>query len=110
MHAAEAGLGEGCVWSPVEDLLVWVDINGQAVHRFDHATGQPVGVWRYADTWAMPPSGPAEGWRWAWACRWPSTDRVGAIETVIELPGEPATNRANDGAGRSSGPAVPREP
>ncbi len=36
VHAAEAALGEGCVWSPVENLLVWVDINGQAVHRFDH--------------------------------------------------------------------------
>ena len=47
VHAAEAGLGEGCVWSPVENLLIWVDINGQSVHRFDHSTGQPVGVWHY---------------------------------------------------------------
>ena len=98
VHAAEAGLGEGCVWSPVEDLLIWVDINGQAVHRFDHHTGQPAGVWRYPDM--VGNAAPRAGGGLALGLG-PSvalTDRVGAIETVIELPGEPESNRTNDGA------------
>ena len=98
VHAAEAGLGEGCVWSPVENLLIWVDINGQAVHRFDHHTGQPVGVWRYPDM--VGNAAPRAGGGLALGLG-PSvalTDRVGAIETVIELPGEPESNRTNDGA------------
>ena len=50
VHSAAAALGEGCIWSPLEDLLVWVDITGQAVHRFDHASGQPVSAWRYNES------------------------------------------------------------
>ena len=98
VHAAEAALGEGCVWSPLESLLIWVDITGQAVHRFDHGTGQPVSVWRYQDAVgnAVPRArgGLALGLGPAVAL----TDRVGAIETVIDLPGEPESNRTNDGA------------
>ena len=98
VHAAEAALGEGCVWSPVEDLLIWVDITSQAVHRFDHSSGRPVSVWRYADT--VGNAAPRAGGGLALGLG-PSvalTDRVGAIETVIELPGEPSSNKTNDGA------------
>ena len=98
VHAAGARLGEGCVWSPAEGLLVWVDINGKAVHRFDHHTGRPVGLWRYPDM--VGNAAPRAGGGLALGLG-PSvalTDRVGAIETVIELPGEPESNRANDGA------------
>ena len=98
VHAAEAALGEGCVWSPVEDLLVWVDVYGQAVHRFDHASGQAVSVWRYAE-----PVGNAEpraggGLALGLGNAVALTDRVGAIEAVVELPDEPSSNRTNDGA------------
>ena len=98
VHAAEAGLGEGCVWSPVEDLLVWVDIIGQAVHRFDHASGQPVGVWRYAESVGNAEPRAGGGLALGLGNTVTLTDRVGAIETVIALPGEPESNRANDGA------------
>ena len=98
VHAAEAALGEGCVWSPIEDLLVWVDITGQAVHRFDHASGQPVSVWRYPQSVGNAALRASGGLALGLGASVALTDRVGAIETVIELPGEPASNRANDGA------------
>ena len=98
VHAAEAALGEGCVWSPVEDLLIWVDITGQAVHRFDHASGQPVSVWRYPQSVGNAALRASGGLALGLGASVALTDRVGAIETVIELPGEPASNRANDGA------------
>ena len=97
VHAAEASLGEGCVWSPVEDLLVWVDITGKAVHRFDHASGQPVSVWRYTESVGNAAPRAGGGLALGLGASVALTDRVGAIETVIELPGEPASNRANDG-------------
>ena len=98
VHAAEAALGEGCVWSPIEDLLIWVDIPGKAVHRFDHATGQPVSVWRYPQSVGNAALRASGGLALGLGASVALTDRVGAIETVIELPGEPASNRANDGA------------
>ena len=36
---ARAKLGECPLWSPTEARLYWVDIDGQAVHRFDPDTG-----------------------------------------------------------------------
>lgn len=98
VHAAGAELGEGCVWSPVENLLVWVDINAQIVHRFDHATAQPVGTWRYSE--AVGNAAPRAGGGLALGLgnAVALTDRAGAVSSVIELPGEPGTNRANDGA------------
>ena len=98
VHAAEAGLGEGCVWSPVENLLVWVDIPGQAVHRFDHDSSQPVGSWRYSDTVSNAAPRAGGGLALGLGNSVALTDRVGAIETVIELPSEPESNRTNDGA------------
>jgi len=34
-----AALGEGPVWSQLEQVLYWIDIDGCAVHRYDPATG-----------------------------------------------------------------------
>ncbi len=98
VHAAEAALGEGCVWSPIEDLLVWVDIYGQAVHRFDHISGQPVSVWRYTEPVGNAALRAGGGLALGLGNAVTLTDKVGAIESVIELPGEPESNRANDGA------------
>ncbi len=36
---AKARLGEGPLWHPREQRLYWVDIDGQALHRFDPVTG-----------------------------------------------------------------------
>ncbi len=37
---AGARLGECPLWSPVEQALYWVDIDGRVVHRYDPATGR----------------------------------------------------------------------
>lgn len=98
VYAAEASLGEGCVWSPVENLLIWVDVYGQAVHRFDHSTGQPAGLWRYPDTVGNAAPRASGGLALALGAAVALTDKVGTIESRIELPGEPESHRANDGA------------
>ena len=35
-----ASLGESPVWSELEQVLYWIDIDGKAVHRYDPATGE----------------------------------------------------------------------
>ena len=37
---AGAGLGEGPRWDASTDTLLWVDITGRSVHRYDPATGE----------------------------------------------------------------------
>ncbi|MFW5680762.1 MAG: SMP-30/gluconolactonase/LRE family protein [Pseudomonadota bacterium] len=44
---AKAKVGEAPLWSPDEQCLWWVDIEGQLLHRTDPATGAD-------ETWAMP--------------------------------------------------------
>ncbi|UOQ70008.1 SMP-30/gluconolactonase/LRE family protein [Hymenobacter cellulosilyticus] len=36
---AQAQLGEGALWNPLDQRLYWVDIEGQLLHIFDPATG-----------------------------------------------------------------------
>lgn len=36
---AQAALGEGALWHPTLERLLWVDIEGRALHVFDPATG-----------------------------------------------------------------------
>ncbi len=96
--AAEAALGEGCVWSPTEQLLVWVDIPKGQVHRFDHVRSQPVSVHQYDDDVGNAAPRASGGLALALGATVALTEADGAISRVIELPGEVESNRANDGA------------
>ncbi|MFN8623093.1 MAG: SMP-30/gluconolactonase/LRE family protein [Chloroflexota bacterium] len=42
LHAAGASVGEGPVWDERTGELLWVDILGQAVHRWDRSTDRPL--------------------------------------------------------------------
>ncbi len=103
VHDAGAALGEGCVWSPVEELLIWVDIDGRTVHRFDHASATPVSEQHYDDTVGNAAPRAGGGLALGLGAAVALTDPDGAVEQVIELPGEPDSNRANDGAADPSG-------
>lgn len=97
-HAAGAELGEGCVWSPTEELLVWVDIDGWTVHRFDHRTGRPVSAVGYGDQVGNAEPRAGGGLVLGLGRSVALTGPGGEIEAAVELPGEPESNRANDGA------------
>ena len=44
---ARAGLGEGTLWDPANEVLWWIDIWGRLIHRYDPRTGVD-------DTWQAP--------------------------------------------------------
>ena len=98
VHHAGAELGEGCVWSPVEELLIWVDINAGIVHRFDHSTGTPAGKRSYGDSVGSVAPRAGGGLALALGTTVALTSAAGDVERVIPLLGEPVSNRANDGA------------
>lgn len=97
-HAAGAELGEGCVWSPVEELLVWVDIDGWSVHRFDHHAGRPVSAVGYGDQVGNAEPRAGGGLVLGLGRTVALTGPGGEVEAAVDLPGEPESNRTNDGA------------
>ncbi len=97
VHAAKAGLGEGCVWSPLENLLIWVDVIGQTVHRFDHASARPHSSMRYDDTVSIAIPRATGGLALGMGTSVALCDPSGTIESTIALD-EPDSNRTNDGA------------
>ncbi len=95
---AQAEVGEGPLWDPVEGVLWWTDIRGKRVHRYDPRTGHdevfplPIRV----GCLALRESGgfvrAAEHGFWSWR---PDT---GALEHVLDVEADRPHNRMNDGA------------
>ncbi|UYZ64072.1 SMP-30/gluconolactonase/LRE family protein [Hymenobacter weizhouensis] len=57
---AQAQLGEGALWNPLDQRLYWVDIEGQLLHIFDPATGQGRSLPTGARIGTVVPTGQAE--------------------------------------------------
>jgi sugar lactone lactonase YvrE len=96
---AGAALGEGPRWDARIDRLLWVDINGKALHRFDPATGED-------ERWEMPakvgsaaPTQATERVLVALAARLAMVDLSdGGVEDLVALPHAYPGLRANDGS------------
>jgi sugar lactone lactonase YvrE len=100
---AHAGLGEGPVWDPALRRLIWVDITGANVHRYDPERG------RDESTDVGQPVG-AAACRGAGALMLALRDGFGRLdldrgelELVVELEADLPGNRMNDGACDSRG-------
>lgn len=95
---AHAALGEGPVWDDASGTLIWVDILGQAVHRFDPASGRD----RVADV-GQPVGAAAlrhDGRGLVLALRdgFALLDEAsGQVELVAPIEADVPTNRMNDG-------------
>lgn len=92
-----ASLAEGPVWSLVERVLYWIDINAPSLNRFDPATGRNT-VMKLPEAigcFALARSG---GFIAALRSGMWLLDRDGALQTKIaDAPYDPATHRYNDG-------------
>ncbi|MEP7208843.1 MAG: SMP-30/gluconolactonase/LRE family protein [Casimicrobiaceae bacterium] len=94
---ARASLGEGPVWSLVEQVLYWVDINAPSLNRFDPATGvnHAMPMPESIGCFALRRSG---GFVAALRSGIWLLDRAGTLERkVADAPYDPATHRFNDG-------------
>jgi sugar lactone lactonase YvrE len=94
---ARASLGECPVWSGVEQVLYWVDINAPSLNRFDPATGRNTAV-------AMPESIGCFALRgsggFVVALRdgfWLAAADGGLVRKVGDAPYDRASHRFNDG-------------
>lgn len=95
---AHARVGEGPVWDDANGTLVWVDIMGRAVHRYDPVrnddraidVGQPVG----AAVLRSNGNGLVLALRDGFGML---DERSGAVELVAPVEADVPTNRMNDG-------------
>lgn len=93
-----AQLGEGPIWDDANGTLIWVDIMGQAVHRFNPVTredravdvGQPVG----AAAVRMDGGGMVLALRDGFALL---DEPSGTVELIVPVESDVSTNRMNDG-------------
>ena len=94
---AQAQVGEGPVWDPVEEVLWWTDINGRAMHRFDPRQekdrhfdlGIRVGCFALRETGDFVLAAEHGFWRW-------SPDDAKA-EHLFDVESDRPHNRMNDG-------------
>jgi sugar lactone lactonase YvrE len=94
-----AALAEGPRWDARTQRLLWVDIDGCALHEFDPATGEDRAVGLPAKVGAAAPTADPARVLVALADRLAIVDlRTGDLEPLAEFPHRRAGMRANDGA------------
>jgi sugar lactone lactonase YvrE len=96
---AHAALAEGPRWDARIERLLWVDIDGCALHRFDPATGEDEATALPAKVGAAAPTADPDRVLVALADRLAIVDvRSGDLEPLVDLPHAHPGLRANDGA------------
>jgi sugar lactone lactonase YvrE len=96
---AHAALAEGPRWDARIERLLWVDIDGRALHRFDPATGDDTSTPLPAKVGAAAPTADPDRVLVALADRLAIVDvRSGELEPLVDLPHAHPDLRANDGA------------
>jgi sugar lactone lactonase YvrE len=96
---AHAALAEGPRWDARIERLLWVDIEGTALHRFDPATGEDETTPLPAKIGAAAPTADPDRVLVALADRLAIVDvRSGELEPLLDLPHAHPGLRANDGA------------
>jgi len=94
---AKAALGEGPLWDPRDQVLWWVDIKGNAIHRFDPATRQDR-IWKTPEDVGCLAVREQGGLVVALRRGLHFFDpQSGAFDLICEPGGEPQGNRFNDG-------------
>jgi sugar lactone lactonase YvrE len=101
---AHAALAEGPRWDARIERLIWVDIDGKALHRFDPATGDDVSTPLPVKVGAAAPTADPDRILVALADRLAIVDvRSGELEPLADIPHAHPDLRANDGAVDPSG-------
>ena len=96
---AGAALAEGPRWDARIERLLWVDIDGCALHRFDPATGEDEATPLPAKVGAAAPTADPDRVLVALADRLAIVDvATRALEPLVDLPHAHPGLRANDGA------------
>jgi sugar lactone lactonase YvrE len=101
---AHAALAEGPRWDARIERLIWVDIDGKALHRFDPATGEDEATPMPAKVGAAVPTADPDRILVALADRLAIADvRTGELEPLLDVPHAHPGLRTNDGAVDPSG-------
>ena len=96
---AHAALAEGPRWDARIERLIWVDIDGKALHRFDPATGEDEATPMPAKVGCAVPTSDPDRVLVALADRLAIADvRSGELEPLLDIPHAYPALRANDGA------------
>jgi sugar lactone lactonase YvrE len=101
---AHAALAEGPRWDARIERLIWVDIDGKALHRFDPVTGEDEATPMPAKVGAAAPTADPDRILVALADRLAIADvRSGELEPLLDVPHAHPGLRTNDGAVDPSG-------
>jgi sugar lactone lactonase YvrE len=96
---AHAELAEGPRWDARIERLLWVDIEGRALHRFDPATGDDEAISLPDRVGCAAPTSDPDRVLVALAGRLALADvRSGDVEPLVDIPNAQPGLRANDGA------------